>query len=59
LEEIKITQRLPKGIDMDRFNKYQTQFDTDLYRAMNQLERYRQSKAKIIEGEVIEEVAPA
>ena len=57
LEEIKITQRLPKGIDMDRFNKYQTQFDTDLYRAMNQLERYRQSKAKIIEGEVIEEVA--
>lgn len=57
LEEIKITQRLPKGMDMDRFNKYQTQFDTDLYRAMNQLERYRQSKAKIIEGEVIEEVA--
>lgn len=57
LEEIKITQRLPKGIDMDRFNKYQTQFDTDLYRAMNQLERYRQSKAKIIEGEVIEELA--
>lgn len=56
LEEIKITQRLPKGIDMDRFNKYQTQFDTDLYRAMNQFERYRQSKAKIIEGEVIEEV---
>jgi len=55
LEEIKITQRLPKGMDMDRFNKYQTQFDTDLYRAMNQLERYRQSKAKIIEGEVIEE----
>ena len=42
---------------MDRFNKYQTQFDTDLYRAMNQFERYRQSKAKIIEGEVIEEVA--
>ena len=57
LEEIKITQRLPKGMDMDRFNKYQTQFDTDLYRAMNQLERYRQSKSKIIEGEVIEEVA--
>jgi hypothetical protein len=41
---------------MDRFNKYQTQFDTDLYRAMNQLERYRQSKAKIIEGEVIEDL---
>ena len=57
LEEIKVSQRLPKGIDMDRFNKYQTQFDTDLYRAMNQLEKYRQSKTKIIEAEVIEEEA--
>jgi hypothetical protein len=59
LEDIKIMQRLPNPKEMALFNKYQTQFDTDLYRAMNQLERYRQSKAKIIEGEVIEEVAPA
>ena len=55
LEDIKITQRLPNGREMDKFNKYQTQFDNDLYRSMNQLEKYRQSKAKIIEGEVIEE----
>jgi hypothetical protein len=57
LEDIKITQRLPNGREMDKFNKYQTQFDNDLYRAMNQFDKYRQSKAKIIEGEVIEEVS--
>ena len=57
LEDIKITQRLPNGREMDKFNKYQTQFDNDLYRAMNQLGKYRQSKAKIIEGEVIKELA--
>ncbi len=59
LEDIKTTQLLPNGNEMAKFYKYQTQFDNDLYRAMNQLDKYRQSKAKIIEGEVIEEVAPA
>ena len=54
LEDIKIMQRLPNPKEMALFNKYQTQFDTELYRAMNQLEKYRQSKTKIIEGEVIE-----
>jgi hypothetical protein len=58
LEDIKIMQRLPNPKEMALFNKYQTQFDTELYRAMNQLEKYRQSKTKIIEGEVIEEVIP-
>ncbi len=57
LEDIKITQRLPSGREMEKFNKYQTQFDNDLYRAMNQFHKYRESKAKIIEGEVIEEVS--
>jgi hypothetical protein len=57
LEDIKITQLLPNGREMDKFNKYQAQFDNDLYRAMNQFHKYRESKAKIIEGQVIEEVS--
>ncbi len=57
LEDIKITQLLPNGNEMAKFYKYQTQFDNDLYRAMNQFKIYRQSKAAIIEGEVVEEVA--
>jgi len=52
-EEIKTMQRLPKGIEMDLFNKYQTQFDNDFYRAMKMLQEYRNNKAKIIEGEVV------
>ncbi len=57
LEDIKITQLLPNGNEMAKFYKYQTQFDNDLYRAMNQFKIYRQSKVAIIEGEVVEEVA--
>ncbi len=56
LEDIKTTQLLPNGNEMAKLYKYQTQFDNDLYRAMNQFKIYRQSKANIIEGEVIEEV---
>ena len=56
-EDIKTMQRLPKGRDMDLFNKYQTQFDNDFYRAMKMLESYRNNKAKFIEGEVIDKIA--
>lgn len=56
-EEIKTMQRLPKGIEMDLFNKYQKQFDNDFYRAMKMFQDYRNNKVKLIEGEVIEEVA--
>ena len=57
IEDIKTIHRLPNEKEMTRFNKYQTQFDHDLYRAMNALEKYRHSKAKIIEGELVEDWA--
>jgi hypothetical protein len=55
--EIKIIHRIPQGQDMAIFSKYQTQLDTDIERAMKGLYQYRNNKAKIIEGEVIEDVA--
>lgn len=55
-EEIKTMQRLPKGIEMDLFNKYQKQFDNDFYRAMKTFQEYRNNRAKLIESEVIEEL---
>ena len=39
------------------FSKYQTQLDTDIERAMKGLYQYRNNKAKLIEGEVIEDIA--
>lgn len=57
LEDIKTIHRLPNARDMALFSKYQTQFDNDLYRAMNQLEKYRSGKSKIIDAEVVEEIA--
>jgi hypothetical protein len=33
--------------------KYQVQLDNDLYRAMKVLEAYRENKAKLIEGELV------
>ena len=57
LEEIKIIHRLPNSRDMALFNRYQTQFDNDLYRAMNAFEKYRNTKPKIIEGNIISELA--
>ena len=57
LEDIKALHRIPQLKDMALFNKYQTQFDNDLYRAMNALDKYRNAKVKIIEGEIIDELA--
>jgi hypothetical protein len=33
--------------------RYQVQLDNDLYRAMKVLEQYRKNKAKLIEGELV------
>jgi hypothetical protein len=56
-DDMKALHRIPQMKDMALFSKYQVQFDTDLYRAMNALEKYRNSKAKIIEGEVVNELS--
>ncbi len=55
--DMKIVHRIPQGQDMAIFSKYQTQLDTDIDRAMKGLYQYRKSKAKLIEGEVIENIA--
>ena len=54
--KLKIVHRIPHGDDMTLFTKYQVQLDTDLYRAMKALQDYRNNKAKLIEGEVINEM---
>lgn len=54
--KLKIVHRIPHGDDMTLFIKYQMQLDTDLYRAMKALQDYRNNKAKLIEGEVINEM---
>lgn len=53
--DMKIASRIPQGDDMTLFSKYQIQLDTDIYRAMDALRKYRESKAKIIEAVVIDE----
>ncbi len=53
--DMKIASRIPQGNDMALLSKYQVQLDTDIYRAMEALRKYRESKAKIIEAEVINE----
>jgi hypothetical protein len=55
LEDIKKMHRLPSARDMDLFNRYQTQFDNELYRAMSAFEKFRNSKPRIIMGELIDE----
>jgi hypothetical protein len=55
--KLKIVHRIPHGDDMTIFTKYQVQLDTDLYRAMKALQDYRCNKTKVIEGEVINEMA--
>jgi len=35
--------------------KYQVQLDNDLYRAMKVLDQYRDNKAKLIDGELVED----
>ena len=51
--DMKIASRIPQGNDMALFSKYQIQLDTYIYRAMDALRKYRESKSKIIEAEVI------
>ena len=53
--DMQIASRIPQGDDMALFSKYQIQLDTDIYRAMDALRKYRQDKAKVIEAEVINE----
>jgi len=53
LEDMKIIHRIPQGADIALMSKYQVQLDNDLYRAMNALQKYRDSKAKLIEGELV------
>ena len=53
--DMKIASRIPQGDDMALFSKYQIQLDTDIYRAMEALRKYRENKAKIIEAEIINE----
>ena len=51
--DMKIASRIPHGEDLALFSKYQIQLDTDIYRAMEALRKYRDDKAKIIEGELV------
>jgi hypothetical protein len=55
VDDMKALHRIPQLKDMALFSKYQVQFDSDLYRAMNALDKYRNSKSKIIEGELVED----
>ena len=55
--KLKIVHRIPHGDDMTIFTRYQVQLDTDLYRAMKALQDYRCNKTKVIEGDVINEMA--
>jgi hypothetical protein len=55
LEDMKIIHRIPQGIDISLMTRYQVQLDNDLYRAMKELRNYRDNKAKLIEGEVVNE----
>jgi len=55
LEDMKIIHRIPQGIDISLMTRYQVQLDNDLYRAMKELRNYSDNKAKLIEGEVVNE----
>lgn len=55
LEDMKVIHRIPHGVDITLMTRYQVQLDNDLYRAMNALQKYREHKPKVIEGEVIDE----
>jgi hypothetical protein len=52
LEEIKTIHRLPNSRDMALFNRYQTQFDNELYRAMNVLQKLRESRGKLMKSQI-------
>jgi hypothetical protein len=53
LEDMQIIHRIPHGVDITLMTKYQVQLDNDLYRAMDVLKKYRDNKAKLIEGELV------
>jgi hypothetical protein len=55
LEDMKVIHRIPHGVDITLMTRYQVQLDNDLYRAMNALQKYREEKPKVIEGEIIDE----
>jgi hypothetical protein len=55
LEDTQIIHRIPHGVDITLMTKYQVQLDNDLYRAMKVLEAYRENKAKLIEGELVDD----
>ena len=53
LEDMQIIHRIPHGVDITLMTKYQVQLDNDLYRAMDVLKKYRDNKAKLIEGQLV------
>ena len=53
LEDMQIIHRIPHGVEITLMTKYQVQLDNDLYRAMEVLKKYRDNKAKLIEGELV------
>jgi hypothetical protein len=55
LEDMKIIHRIPQGVDITLMTRYQVQLDNDLYRAMSALQKYRDNKAKLIDGEIVHE----
>jgi hypothetical protein len=55
MEDMKVIHRIPQGVDITLMTRYQVQLDNDLYRAMNALQKYREHKPKVIEGEMIDE----
>ena len=55
-EDMKIIHRIPHGADITIMTKYQVQLDNDLYRAIDVLKKYRENKAKLIEGELVDDV---
>jgi hypothetical protein len=55
MEDMKVIHRIPQGVDITVMTRYQVQLDNDLYRAMSALQKYREHKLKVIEGEIIDE----
>ena len=53
LEDMRVIHRIPHGVDITLMTRYQVQLDNDLYRAMNALQKYRDNRAKLIEGEIV------
>ena len=59
LEDMKIIHRIPQGVDITLMTRYQVQLDNDLYRAMSALQKYRENRAKLIDGEIVNETEVA